>query len=270
MWDYSQKLWRQTFGVDAQHRNRRWVLVWWGCPNQGVKVVFETPQTGLVWASSTTLDVHNPEPAGQGQSFEQKLFPYNTLLLLTVTAGAGNEMANSHQNTPGGTLINLDFLSHPGPILLQRQREKMNFSHTRHTSQVSWHAGEWDLRSRFDLLSASYHTPSALWENLSRKDSPSCSWWRETKIESEPGWISIPGLGVGISSYNCTLFHLFSRAELYMNSSWVSDIISAPINSFEQLLAGCSLTNIQHEEYKLFQLHAWDLLFVCVSPNFNI
>lgn len=133
---------------------------------------------------------------------------------------------------------------------------------------MSWNAGEWDLRSWFDLLSEYYHTSSALWEKSLQKGftllllMEGDRKWERARVNFYTGpWCRNFKLQLCIISplSSCWIVHE------QLLSFWL--FISAPINSFEWLLAGCSLTNIQHKEYKLFQLHAWDLLHICVSPN---
>lgn len=153
----------------AQHRNRSWVLLWWGCPNQErMKIVFEIPWT---WLNSQPGCA---EPRASRQQSWGRALGRN---VLSKTPSCSSEPqlcwkwdGKQPLRCPWGSLTALDFLSHPDPSLLQRQREKMNFfTHQTHDSDELEHWGIRSKESVWSLISILSHTSSTVRKSLQKE-----------------------------------------------------------------------------------------------------
>lgn len=205
-------------GVNPRHRNWRWVLVWWGCQPRRSE--------SCAWNSLSLAGLSLQPQPGCAQ-----------------TCRARAELWAEPSKHPPAPLSHSCYwkwdgkqgfwISSPIRIHLQRGRVKMNFF----TADTDW-LERWGIRSKESVwslmrkVSAYSHTFStvALRKSLQKGFTLLLLMEGDRENQSKP---CLPCLGIEISSYSCTLFHLFPCAELHINSSRVSDIISPPINPFE-------------------------------------
>lgn len=144
----------QIHSAMAQHRNSRSVLlVWCGRSNQeGVKVVFETPWTWLVWTSSSTLAVHNPEPSGNRPGGELWAEPAPPKHPPAPLSHSQRWKWNSKQplRYPWRDPPCFGFPLPSQPEASPEAEGENEPFHTRHTTQIRCSTEESHLRSQFD------------------------------------------------------------------------------------------------------------------------